>query len=174
MSVSVWTGKSLYPHTTGVGAILETPCPSVRLSVCPSVRPSVRLSVRRARSGQIGTNFQTAFSPKPVEGFQPNLTQMLLGWTSFKINHMVPVRCLIRSQELKIAQKSKIFKNLLLQNHKAYSFNIWYLSSPNEPLPSLYKLWPPDQKWPRPGAYQFYIDLYRKTFKNLFVWHYKA
>ena len=32
-----------------------------------------------------------------------------------------------------------IFKNLLLQNHLAQMFEIWYVALPSEPLPSLFK-----------------------------------
>jgi len=43
---------------------------------------------------------------------------------------------------------------------KPESIELWYLvySIPNDPLPSLFK------KWPCPGAYQFYIDLYKNNF----------
>ena len=51
----------------------------------------------------------------------------------------------------------KISQNLLLKNHKAHSFDIWYVASSNGPLPSLFKLCPPGQNLPRPGAYPFCI-----------------
>ena len=98
---------------------------------------------------------------KLLEGFQPNYTGMILGWSPLKIVQMVLVCWLIRSQELKI---DFFFLNLLLWNHKAQSFDIWYVASPNGALPSLFKLWPLGPKWPRSRAYQFFIVKSLKIF----------
>ena len=43
---------------------------------------------------------------------------MVLGWSSFKVVQMVPVRCTSRSQELKIDFLTKNLKNLLVRNHR--------------------------------------------------------
>ena len=48
---------------------------------------------------------------------------MILGWSSFKVVQMVPVRCISRSQELKIDFLTKNLKNLLVRNHWT-DFNI--------------------------------------------------
>ena len=43
---------------------------------------------------------------------------------------------------------------------------IQYVASPSGPLPSVFKLAPWGQKWPRPGGHMFYIGLYRKNMKK--------
>ena len=48
---------------------------------------------------------------------------MILGWSSFKVVQMVPVRCISRSQELKIDFLTKNLENLLVRNHST-DFNI--------------------------------------------------
>ena len=64
--------------------------------------------VRRAscvvRRASCGVNFflLRASTPKLLEGFQPNYTGMILGWSPLKIVEMVLVCWLTRSQELKI------------------------------------------------------------------------
>ena len=73
-----------------------------------------------------------------------------------------------------MATERKNFKNLIFQNHKAQSLNIWYIASSSGPLPKLLKLSPWGQKWPRPGGHLFYIDLYRENFKNLLLKNHKA
>ena len=75
---------------------------------------------------------------------------------------MVPVHCISRSQELKIDLKNENFKNLLLKNHKAQSFNILHVISSIGALPRLYNLGPPHKNGPAPGANQFYIAIYKK------------
>ena len=49
--------------------------------------------------------------------------------------------------------------------YKVQSFDVWYVLSPNGPLPILFKLRPPGQKWPYPGAYKFFIE---KSLKSSF------
>ena len=41
----------------------------------------------------------------------------------------------------------------------AKSLDIWYESSPSEPLPSLFQLYLWGQKWPRPLGHMFKIGL---------------
>ena len=65
-----------------------------------------------------------------------------------------------------MGKKIEIFENLLLWNHKPYSFHIWYVASSNGPLQKLFKLWPWGQYWPRPQCQLFYKELYRKSFKR--------
>ena len=50
-------------------------------------------------------------------------------------------------------------KNRLVWKQKAQAFDIWYIAIPNGPLPRLFKLLPWGEKWPRPEADMFYIDL---------------
>ena len=41
---------------------------------------------------------------------------------------------------------------------------IYQVCSNNDPRPEK----------PRPGAYKFYMELYRKTLKNILLWNHKA
>ena len=53
------------------------------------------------------------------------------------------------------------FKNILFLNHKAQSFYIWYITLIRHPLPTLFKLGPSSQKWPRLRGHKFtlkYVD----------------
>ena len=59
--------------------------------------------------------------------------------------------------------REKHEKHILIQNHKAWSLDIWYVSSPGRPLPILFKLCPWGQKLPRSGGHMFYTGLYRKN-----------
>ena len=43
---------------------------------------------------------------------------------------------------------------------------MWYVASPSEPLPSLFKLYPWGQKWPGPASHMFYLGLYRENMKK--------
>ena len=47
------------PRNEVRGDILESPCPSVRLSVCPSVRPSVCRRAQLGKIARLGKWFQT-------------------------------------------------------------------------------------------------------------------
>ena len=73
-----------------------------------------------------------------------------------------------------MATKSKNFKNLLLQNHKAQSLDIWYVASSDGPVWKLFKLCPWGEMGPRPGVPNFNIHLYRENFKNLLLQNHKA
>ena len=44
--------------------------------------------------------------------------------------------------------------SIISLNRKAQTFDIWHVASPNGPVPSLFKLWPPCPKWPHPWVYQ--------------------
>ena len=101
--------------------------------------------------------------PKPLIGFWPNFTGMILGWSSFKVVQMVPVRCISRSQELKIDFLTKNLKNLLVRNH-CTDFNIiWQKCSFGDPLPRLFKPFGFVKKHGHQGAgLIFPICLYRK------------
>ena len=56
----------------------------------------------------------------------------------------------------------KIFKNLLVTNHKAGSIHILYEASLGDPLPKLLKLFP----WGHIWALLFYIETKKKSFKK--------
>ena len=60
---------------------------------------------------------------------------------------------------------NNLFKHLLLWNRKAQTFDNCHVASTNGPVPSLFKLSPPGQKWPHPGAYKFFIG---KSLKTIF------
>ena len=51
--------------------------------------------------------------------------------TLFKIVQIVTVHCISRSHELKIDFQDENLKHLLVWNHKALSFDIWYVASPS-------------------------------------------
>ena len=94
---------------------------------------------------------------------------MFLGWSSSKIVQIVWVHWIIRSRGPKRGSENANFENLLLWNRKTQSFHIWYVASSQGPLQSLFKSCPWGQNWPRPRGHIFYIELYRKNFKNLLV-----
>ena len=41
---------------------------------------------------------------------------------------------------------------------------MWYVASPNRPLPSLFKLWPLGKSWPRLGVTCFILRKHEKIF----------
>ena len=95
---------------------------------------------------------------------------MILGWSSFKVVQMVPVRCISRSQELKIDFLTKNLKNLLVRNHWTDFNIILQKCSFGDPLPRLFKPFGFVKKHDRQGAgLIFPIYLYRKLEKNLVV-----
>ena len=53
-----------------------------------------------------------------------------------------------------------LYSENIVWNHKAYNLDIWSIASPSGPLPSLFKLCPWGQKWPRPGSHMLYIGLH--------------
>ena len=103
---------------------------------------------------------------------------MIVGCQSCVVNncfkgHLNPVCCIFRSHALKIDFWDEHFKNLLVWNHKACDLDIWYVASPNGPLPSLYKLCPLGQKRPRPVGHMFYIGV-RGVIKKFSAWYASA
>ena len=79
-----------------------------------------------------------------------------------------------RGQRFYIEIYRETFKNLLLQNHQAESFHIWYMATSRRPLHILLKESPWGQKWPRPRGQKFGIEIYWETFKNLLLHNHKA
>ena len=61
----------------------------------------------------------------------------------------------------------KIFKNLLVTNHKAGSIHILYEASLGDPLPKLLKLFPWGHIWALPGRTLFYILKCRLPFVSI-------
>ena len=94
---------------------------------------------------------------------------MILGWSSFKVVQMVPVRCISRSQELKIDFLSKNLKNLLVRNHRTDFNIILQKCSFGDPLPRLFKPYGFVKKHGRQGAGLFSLYIYIENFKNLLV-----
>ena len=94
---------------------------------------------------------------------------MILGWSSFKVVQMVPVRCISRSQELKIDFLTKNLKNLLVRNHWT-DFNIILQKCFfGDPLPRLFKPFGFVKKHGRQGAGLISLYIYIENFKNLLV-----
>ena len=94
---------------------------------------------------------------------------MILGWSSFKVVQMVPVRCISRSQELKIYFLTKNLKNLLVRNHWA-DFNIILQNcSFGDPLPRLFKPFGFVKNMVARGRGLFSLCIYVENFKNLLV-----
>ena len=119
---------------------------SLRLKVSYFDHPPsvvVRLSVH---------NLYTTSPPKPLIGFSPNFTGMILGWSSFKVVQMVPIHCISRSQELKIDFLTKNLKNLLVRNHWTDFHIILQKCSFGDPLPRLFKPFGFVKKHGRQGA----------------------
>ena len=58
------------------------------------------------------------------------------------------------------ASKGYPFKNI---------FDILYVASSGGPLPSLFKLCPWGQKWPRSGGHIFYVGLYSEKHEKIFL-----
>jgi len=85
---------------------------------------------------------ETYSSLKPLIGFSPNFTVMILGW----------------SQGKKIGFQNAIFKNLFIRNFKAQSFHIWNIASFRGLLQRVFKLCPWGKKMPPPRGSQFYIE----------------
>ena len=93
---------------------------------------------------------------------------MILGWSSFKIVQMVPVRCISRSQKLKIDFLTKNLKNLLVRNHWTDFNIILQKCSFSDPLSRLFKPFGFVKKHGRQGAgLIFPIYIYIENFKNL-------
>jgi len=113
--------------------------------------------------------FTLTSSPlKPLIGFWPNFTGMIPGWSPTRVVQIVPVGCLSRSRGQKIGFQNAIFRNLLVCNYNAQSFNIWYIALSRRPLPKLFKLCPWGQNWPRPGGHNFTLNYIRKTANDFF------
>ena len=94
---------------------------------------------------------------------------MILGWSSFKVVQMGPVRCISRSQELKIDFLTKNLKNLLVRNHWTYFNIILQKCSFGDPLPRLFKPFGFVKKHGRQGRGLFSLYIYIENFKNLLV-----
>ena len=73
-----------------------------------------------------------------------------------------------RGQKFGIEIYWETFKNLLLQNHKAESFHIWYMATSRGPLHILLKESPWGQKWPRLRAQVFTLK-YKWKLLKIFV-----
>ena len=65
------------------------------------------------------------------------------------IVQMVPVRCISRSYRLKIDFHKSFLKPQGLEPC------IWFVGSSSGPLPTLFKLYPWDQKWASPGGHLY-------------------
>ena len=94
---------------------------------------------------------------------------MILGWSSFRVVQMVPLRCISRSQELKIDVLTINLKNLLVRNHWTDFNIILQKCSFGDPLPRLFKPFGLVKKHGRQGRGLFSLYIYIENFKNLLV-----
>ena len=94
---------------------------------------------------------------------------MILGWSSFKIVQMVPVRCISRSQEQKIDILTKNLKNLLVRNHWTDFNIILQKCSFGDLLPRLFKPFGFVKNMAARGRGLFSLYIYMENFKNLLV-----
>ena len=62
-----------------------------------------------------------------------------------------------------MATERKIFENILLRIHKALSFHIWYVASPNDPLPSFSNYDPRAKNGPALGLISFSLENLKKS-----------
>ena len=94
---------------------------------------------------------------------------MILGWSSFKVVHMVPVHCISRSQELKIDFLPKNSKNLLVRTNGPISIKFCR----NVPLVILYQdcssHLDSSKNMAARGRGLFSLYIYIENFKNLLV-----
>ena len=94
---------------------------------------------------------------------------MILGWSSFKIVQMIPVRCISRSQELKIDFLTKNFKNLLVRNH----WTDFHIILQKFPLVTLYQdcssRLDSSKNMAARGRVLFSLYINKENFRNLLV-----
>ena len=113
-------------------------------------------TVRRCRRCPSVHNLNTTFPPKPLIGFWPNFTGMILGWSSFKVVQMVPVHCISRSQELKIdfltkkLKKSSCQKPLDWFQYNFAEMFLWWSSTK-----IVQAIWIRQKTWPPVGGAYF-------------------
>ena len=60
-------------------------------------------------------------------------------------------------------------KIFLLEAIRPRALIYWYEASSSRLLPSLFKLYPWSQKWPRPGGHMFYTGLYREQHEKIYL-----
>ena len=94
---------------------------------------------------------------------------MILDWSSFKVVQMVPVRCISRSQDLKIDFLTKNLTNLLVRNHWTDFNIILQKCSFGNPLPRLFKPFGLSKNMAARGRGLFSLYIYIENFKNLLV-----
>ena len=104
-------------------------------------------------------------SPKQ---FKNIFTQMILGWLLTKLfKWFWSIAYLHLCANLKFTRWLPCFVILNIRPIQgAWSLDIWYVASPCRSLPSLFKLCPWGQKWPRPCGQMFYLGLYRENEKK--------
>ena len=79
--------------------------------------------------------------------------------------NLIPTKTLV-AMATKWLKMEKIFKNLLVTNHKAGSIHNLYEASLGDPLPKLLKLFPWGHIWALPGHTLFYIETKKESFKK--------
>ena len=143
--------------TCSGGAIVTGHRPaSVRLSVRPSVRPSANYFFKNLLLQNQKANLDKTWQ----ECSLGEALQKLLKEFNSKKNS--------GCHGNKILKMEKIFKNLLVTNHKAGSIHILYEASLGDPLPKLLKLFPWGHIWALPGRTLFYIETKKESLKKIF------
>ena len=143
--------------TCSGGVIMTGRRPSVRLSVCLSVRPSVRPLT-------ISLKIFSSKTRRPILiKLGRNVPWVKLYKNCYK--NFIPTKTLV-AMATKWLKMEKIFKNLLVTNHKAGSIHILYEASLGDPLPKLLKLFPWGHIWALPGHTLFYIETKKESFKK--------
>ena len=130
---------------------------SVRPSICPSVRPSVRPSIN---------NFFKNLLQNQKANLDKTWQECSLGEALQKLLKEFNSNKNSGCHGNKWLKMEKIFKNLLVTNHKARSIHILYEASLGDPLPKLLKLFPWGHIWALPGRTLFYIETKKESFKK--------
>ena len=130
-----WVSTSLLAH---LNRRLKVSFCDHPLSVCPFVH-----------------NLSTTSPPKPLIGFLPNFTGMILAWSSFKIVQMVRFHIEVTGAKNRFLTKN--LKNLLVRNHWTDFNIILQKCSFGEPLPRLFKPFGFVKKHSRQGALSAYF-----------------
>ena len=163
--LSIWTSLRFFSspeHNVLRGSYCDRSSSGVRLSVCPSVRPSVHPSVRPS----VNNFFKNLLLQNQMANLDKTWQECSLGEALQKLLKEFNSTKTLVAMATKWLKMEKIFKNLLVTNHKAGSIHILYEASLGDPLPKLLKLFPWGHIWALPGRTLFYIETKKESFKK--------
>ena len=123
---------------------------SVRPSICPSVNNFFKNVLLQNQKANLDKTWQECSLGEALQKLLKNLIQ---------------TKTLV-AMATKWLKMEKIFKNLLVTNHKAGSIHILYEASLGDPLPKLLKLFPWGHIWALPGRTLSYIETKKESFKK--------